>query len=52
MNPMPDSVSEFVCNAAPPFSVERYRADRKCKWDTFVEGAKNATFLFLPDYTG
>ncbi len=32
------------------FSVQRYTADRKAAWDTFVEAAKNATFLFRRDY--
>jgi hypothetical protein len=31
-------------------SVERYTAGRKPEWDTFVNAAKNATFLFSRDY--
>jgi acetyltransferase-like isoleucine patch superfamily enzyme/CheY-like chemotaxis protein len=32
------------------FLVERYTASRKLEWDTFVNAAKNATFLFSRDY--
>jgi hypothetical protein len=31
-------------------SVQRYAADQKDKWNGFVAGAKNATFLFHRDY--
>ena len=32
------------------FSVRRFTASRKGEWDTFIGGAKNATFLFSRDY--
>jgi acetyltransferase-like isoleucine patch superfamily enzyme/DNA-binding response OmpR family regulator len=37
-------------NDAGVFSVERYNANRKLEWDTFVSTAKNATFLFARNY--
>jgi hypothetical protein len=30
--------------------VRRYAADERARWDAFVDGAKNATFLFRRDY--
>lgn len=30
--------------------IIRYTQDRKAEWDTFVEGAKNSTFLFMRAY--
>ncbi|MGD1089476.1 MAG: GNAT family N-acetyltransferase [Verrucomicrobiota bacterium] len=35
---------------AGAFLVERYTTSRKLEWDTFVNTAKNATFLFSRDY--
>src|SRR5580693_611997 len=32
------------------FSVERYSENRRQEWNSFVNIAKNATFLFLRDY--
>ncbi|MDA1100677.1 MAG: GNAT family N-acetyltransferase [Proteobacteria bacterium] len=31
-------------------SVQRHSPDRNAEWDTFVDGAKNATFLFCRGY--
>ena len=31
-------------------SIERYQAEKKDEWNAFVEGAKNATFLFDRNY--
>jgi Acetyltransferase (GNAT) domain len=37
-------------NEIEEFSVERYAEDRRQEWNSFVNTAKNATFLFLRGY--
>jgi hypothetical protein len=46
--PLPRVAPEL--NRAKAFSVERYNACRKLQWDTFVNAAKNATFLLCRDF--
>lgn len=39
-----------ACDPPPAFSVARYTGDQKDRWNAFLTGAKNATFLFNRDY--
>ncbi len=39
-----------ACDPMPALSVARYTEDQKGRWNAFLTGAKNATFLFHRDY--
>ncbi len=43
-------LNEVTESGTPAFSVVRYTPDRKEAWNTFVNVAKNATFVFHRDY--
>ena len=32
------------------YRVEKYTKENRLAWDTFISGAKNATFLFARDF--
>ena len=44
------SLPEAMDDTSGAFSVRRYTPNRQAEWDAFVDGAKNATFLFRRDY--
>ncbi len=44
------SLREAKGDDSAAFSVKRYTPERKKEWDTFLNAAKNATFLFRRDY--
>ena len=39
-----------MSDSTSTLTVARYQDSEKARWDTFVSGAKNATFLFYRDY--
>ena len=39
-----------MCDSSTNLTVTRYEDSEKSKWDAFVSGAKNSTFLFQRDY--
>src|SRR6516164_6474896 len=39
-----------MCDSSTNLTVTRYEDSEKSRWDAFVSGAKNSTFLFQRDY--